>query len=119
MCARSASISGSDGRRFEAVLVQPAANRSIDAMNSAAAATRARMAVLLSVGWCPGLESNQHDPPRGRPLRAAAPRCAVVLRWMVPGTGVEPARPCGHQDLNLARLPFPPPGRSVTNASVH
>jgi ribonuclease R len=34
---------------------------------------------------------------------------------MVPGTGVEPARPCGHQNLNLARLPIPPPGRPGEN----
>ena len=26
----------------------------------------------------------------------------------VPTTGVEPARPCGHYDLNVARLPNPP-----------
>jgi hypothetical protein len=31
---------------------------------------------------------------------------------MVPGTGVEPARPCEHQVLNLARLPIPPPGQA-------
>ncbi len=30
---------------------------------------------------------------------------------LVPGTGVEPARPCGHQILSLARLPIPPPGQ--------
>ena len=29
---------------------------------------------------------------------------------VVPGTGVEPARPCEHQILSLARLPIPPPG---------
>src|SRR4051812_49286215 len=29
----------------------------------------------------------------------------------VPRTGLEPARPCGHQALNLARLPIPPPRR--------
>src|SRR5262245_5737944 len=27
----------------------------------------------------------------------------------MPRTGLEPARPCGHQALNLARLPIPPP----------
>ena len=27
-----------------------------------------------------------------------------------PVTGVEPARPCGHKILSLARLPIPPPG---------
>lgn len=35
-------------------------------------------------------------------LRDASP--LVVL-----GTGIEPARPCGHQILSLMRLPIPPP----------
>jgi hypothetical protein len=30
---------------------------------------------------------------------------------MVPGTGIEPALPCGNQILSLARLPIPPSGR--------
>ncbi len=30
---------------------------------------------------------------------------------MVPGAGLEPARPCGHQFLRLVRLPFRHPGR--------
>ncbi len=30
--------------------------------------------------------------------------------WDVPGTGVEPASPCGHMNLNHARLPIPPSG---------
>jgi hypothetical protein len=29
-------------------------------------------------------------------------------------TGLEPAHPCGHQDLNLACLPFPPLARRAT-----
>lgn len=28
---------------------------------------------------------------------------------MVPKRGLEPLHPCGHQNLNLARLPIPPP----------
>src|SRR5207249_10532560 len=28
--------------------------------------------------------------------------------WMVPKRGLEPRHPCGHQTLNLARLPIPP-----------
>src|SRR5262245_62835939 len=31
----------------------------------------------------------------------------------MPRTGLEPARPCGHQALNLARLPIPPPRRTA------
>lgn len=30
---------------------------------------------------------------------------------MVLGAGVEPARPCGHQALNLTRLPFRHPSK--------
>ncbi len=30
---------------------------------------------------------------------------------MVPETGIEPARPCGHMTLNHARLPVPPFGQ--------
>jgi hypothetical protein len=29
---------------------------------------------------------------------------------MVPRRGLEPPRPCDHYDLNVARLPVPPPG---------
>ena len=35
----------------------------------------------------------------------------VNIRWcfiVIPTAGVEPARPCGHQILSLARLPIPP-----------
>ncbi len=58
-------------------------------------------------------------PPalRGSPLRpsrraASASRSASTGHGIgrVPGTGVEPALPCGNQTLNLARLPIPPPG---------
>ncbi|VFU18098.1 hypothetical protein SCFA_770003 [anaerobic digester metagenome] len=46
--------------------------------------------------------------------------CALYAKWLrkysveycmrsvVPGTGLEPARACAHQNLNLARLPIPP-----------
>ncbi len=29
----------------------------------------------------------------------------------VPRAGIEPARPCGHKILSLARLPISPPGQ--------
>lgn len=32
---------------------------------------------------------------------------------LVPGMGLEPTRPCGHQLLRLARLPFRQPGRAI------
>ena len=31
----------------------------------------------------------------------------------VPGTGVEPASPYGHMNLNHARLPIPPSGQDI------
>ena len=34
-------------------------------------------------------------------------------RKIVPGTGIEPARPKGHCPLKTARLPIPPPGLMV------
>jgi hypothetical protein len=39
------------------------------------------------------------------------PEFPVVL--VVPGTGIEPALPCGNQILSLARLPIPPSGHFV------
>ena len=32
---------------------------------------------------------------------------------VVPRKGLEPSRPCGHCDLNAARLPIPPSGHGV------
>ena len=32
---------------------------------------------------------------------------------MVPGAGIEPARPYGQQILSLLRLPIPPSGRTM------
>src|ERR1700730_18432487 len=43
------------------------------------------------------------EPPRFYP---PDPKCCVLL---VRATGVEPASPCGHKVLSLARLPVPPP----------
>src|SRR5207249_3053047 len=42
------------------------------------------------------------EPPRFYP---PDPKCCVLL---VRATGVEPASPCGHKVLSLARLPVPP-----------
>ncbi len=41
--------------------------------------------------------------PRQKRLKAAFD--------LVPGAGFEPARPCGHKILSLARLPTSPPGQ--------
>lgn len=37
---------------------------------------------------------------------------------MVPRTGLEPARPCGHYHLKVASLPVPPPGRDGFHLSL-
>jgi hypothetical protein len=34
----------------------------------------------------------------------------VPVLLVVPRRGLEPPRPCDHYDLNVARLPVPPPG---------
>ena len=36
------------------------------------------------------------------------PLLMVSLEFLVPKKGLEPPRPCGHMDLNHARLPVPP-----------
>jgi len=41
--------------------------------------------------------------------RVEGPRLIRTTDWkMVPKKGLEPPRPCGHMDLNHARLPIPP-----------
>ncbi len=42
----------------------------------------------------------------------------TIVRYLVPRTGVEPARGCPHNDLNVARLPIPPPGLCNANSVV-
>ena len=46
---------------------------------------------------------------RVRQDEASVPTSSLSSRpSAVPETGLEPARPCGHMDLNHARLPIPP-----------
>ena len=35
----------------------------------------------------------------------------LLSKWLVPGTGIEPAHPCERQILSLLRLPIPPSGQ--------
>ena len=45
----------------------------------------------------------------------------MVLPWlvqMVPGAGIEPARPQSRRILSPLRLPVPPPGRGRSNAEA-
>ena len=37
--------------------------------------------------------------------------CNLNKQSLVPGKGLEPSRPFGHNDLNVARLPIPPTGQ--------
>ncbi len=43
------------------------------------------------------------------------PQMLALLQWgeMVPRRGLEPPRPKGHYDLNVARLPIPPSGHET------
>ena len=44
-----------------------------------------------------------------RAYLAAAGSMRLVLYWiLVPASGVEPPRPCGHEILSLARMPISP-----------
>src|SRR5262245_4882465 len=52
----------------------------------------------------------RRSPAPRRPHRFLEARSGNMRKDGVPGTGVEPALPCGNQTLNLARLPIPPPG---------
>ncbi len=65
--------------------------------------------------WSPGLtglaESRPVQDAEGFLHQENQPPLESVKRRLVPGGGVEPPRPCGHMDLNHARLPIPPPGR--------
>ena len=52
------------------------------------------------------------DVMRHQPLSI---RCTLeLLERGVPGAGFEPARPCGHQLLRLACLPFHHPGQAAS-----
>src|ERR1035438_7231643 len=44
--------------------------------------------------------------------------CGVSLLEMVRGTGLEPARPCGHWLLRPARLPVPPAPLYISISSI-
>ena len=51
-------------------------------------------------------------------VQAHGPARPKLRRWQVVGEGgVEPPRPCGHRNLNPARLPIPPLARGGTNRS--
>jgi hypothetical protein len=52
------------------------------------------------------LSQLSYSPTRGITLQGRSEGC----QGMVPGAGVEPARPCGHQILSLAWLPLHHPG---------
>ena len=43
--------------------------------------------------------------------RKSDKQVAVSFHKVVRGAGLEPAHPCGRQDLNLVRLPISPPAR--------
>src|SRR6267143_6965182 len=55
------------------------------------------------------LSQLSYSPTRTLTLQAAAESC----QGMVPGAGLEPARPCGHRILSPDRLPFRHPGSAL------
>ena len=63
----------------------------------------------VRVKWCAWRDSNPRPlPPQGSALSTelqARANCADADK-LVPRAGFEPARPCGHYALNVARLPF-------------
>ncbi len=38
--------------------------------------------------------------------------------FFMPERGLEPPRTCAHQNLNLARLPIPPPGLGILKQEI-
>lgn len=82
---------------------------------------RAGCRLLMALGFGRGLDSSEIIPPiqpkKAPPLAASRPfrhsgDTTFVATPEVGEEGFEPSRPCGHTDLNRARLPFRhPPGR--------
>ena len=74
----------------------------------------------IPLGLCSGGQQSQNPdataPREGERMcttldnLAGLPAEAAKQRRLVPLAGIEPARPCGHQILSLARLPVPPQG---------
>ncbi len=48
-------------------------------------------------------------------IRYWSKKSHIVRFFVVPGAGLEPARPCGHKILSLERLPFRHPGMHRKN----
>jgi hypothetical protein len=44
-------------------------------------------------------------------------RCWATTGLLVRERGLEPPRPCGHYDLNVARLPVPPLAHNIEQAN--
>ena len=55
-----------------------------------------------------GRKKNGRTPRR--PKNTGSITLPIFEDGLVPLAGIEPARPCGHQILSLARLPIPPQG---------
>jgi hypothetical protein len=50
-------------------------------------------------------------PDNLHPKKKGFQQLLKTLDFLVPRTGLEPAHPCEHKNLNLACLPIPPPGQ--------
>lgn len=62
----------------------------------------------------PYLSQSEMEKCRGVMKNKEALRRANLLFYMVPGAGIEPARPCDREILSLLCLPISPPGRVIT-----
>ena len=57
------------------------------------------------------LETSPDTSPRNQKPRQTQ-AWQGFQKFAVPGTGIEPAHPCGRQILSLLRLPISPPGQT-------
>src|SRR4029079_2811700 len=82
--------------------------------------------------WCPGRDLNPDELPHTPLKRTRIPipppghqvRCRRLcsgsrgIEVLVPRTGLEPIRPCGHYLLKISRLPISPPRRRSTGTRI-
>ena len=54
----------------------------------------------------------------GGQYRSILEKLSNLLFLLVPGAGLEPARPCGQRILSPLRLPIPPPGLQIKLSGI-
>ena len=76
---------------------------------------RDRIWDLIVSGYEPSAPENDETPD----LISVGGRAGLNKDHLVPGAGLEPARPFGRRILNPLRLPIPPPGRRLWSVAAH